>query len=194
MSCLIKLGKQNRCAKWAIFSITGLLKVESEPPLASSSRPSSSVSNLEDEGPDDTSATCDDGSQAAPGGRRKRRVAEAELVRVPLRQGWRRQTCLRQISASGVRGDVVYFGPCGKRLSAYSDVLRVSFTQKLLSPRWLGNAHVFSSTWQRPTSGISTVSISASVRKFLSVTLCKWPNPKLAEMYTSPSSTHMHFQ
>ncbi|EPB80343.1 Methyl-CpG binding domain protein [Ancylostoma ceylanicum] len=38
--------------------------------------------------------------------------------------GWRRQTCIRSIAASGVRGDVVYYAPCGKKLSTYAEVLR----------------------------------------------------------------------
>uniref|UniRef100_A0A158P7H3 Bromo domain-containing protein n=1 Tax=Angiostrongylus cantonensis TaxID=6313 RepID=A0A158P7H3_ANGCA len=37
---------------------------------------------------------------------------------------WRRQTCIRSIAASGVRGDVVYYAPCGKKLSTYAEVLR----------------------------------------------------------------------
>uniref|UniRef100_A0A914XR24 Bromodomain adjacent to zinc finger domain protein 2B n=1 Tax=Plectus sambesii TaxID=2011161 RepID=A0A914XR24_9BILA len=55
---------------------------------------------------------------------RKRPVADATLVRVPLAQGWRRQTCIRSISSTGVRGDVIYNAPCGKRLGSYAEVLR----------------------------------------------------------------------
>ncbi|VDK21822.1 unnamed protein product, partial [Anisakis simplex] len=37
---------------------------------------------------------------------------------------WRRQTCIRSISATGVRGDVIYYAPCGKRLGSYAEVIR----------------------------------------------------------------------
>ncbi|VDK83196.1 unnamed protein product, partial [Litomosoides sigmodontis] len=37
---------------------------------------------------------------------------------------WRRQTCIRTISASGVRGDVIYYAPCGKKLGSYAEVTR----------------------------------------------------------------------
>lgn len=46
---------------------------------------------------------------------------------------WMRQTCIRQITASGIRGDVVYFAPCGKKLSTYAEVLRVSFIYILIN-------------------------------------------------------------
>uniref|UniRef100_A0A1I7X823 MBD domain-containing protein n=1 Tax=Heterorhabditis bacteriophora TaxID=37862 RepID=A0A1I7X823_HETBA len=51
---------------------------------------------------------------------------ETILVAIILEpfHGWRRQTCIRSINASGVRGDVVYYAPCGKKLSTYAEVLR----------------------------------------------------------------------
>ena len=40
---------------------------------------------------------------------------------------WRRQTRLRQVGAAGgLRGDVYYFAPCGKKLRTYPEVTRVS--------------------------------------------------------------------
>lgn len=67
-------------------------------------------------------------SSAVGGGSatRKRRVPEADAVRVPLTKGWRRQTYIRGISLNCVRGDVIYFAPCGKRLGSYAEVARVS--------------------------------------------------------------------
>uniref|UniRef100_A0AAF5PQ33 Bromodomain containing protein n=1 Tax=Wuchereria bancrofti TaxID=6293 RepID=A0AAF5PQ33_WUCBA len=64
-----------------------------------------------------TSGTDSDGS-------RKRTQADASLIRIPLKSGWRRQTCIRTISASGVRGDVIYYAPCGKKLGSYAEVTR----------------------------------------------------------------------
>ncbi|OZC11454.1 hypothetical protein X798_01311 [Onchocerca flexuosa] len=58
-------------------------------------------------------------------GSRKRAQADASLIRIPLKSGWRRQTCIRTISASGVRGDVIYYAPCGKKLGSYAEVTRV---------------------------------------------------------------------
>ncbi|KJH47457.1 Bromodomain protein [Dictyocaulus viviparus] len=55
---------------------------------------------------------------------RKRAPPTESQARVPLSLGWRRQTCIRSIAASGVRGDVVYYAPCGKKLSTYAEVLR----------------------------------------------------------------------
>ncbi|CAB3401854.1 unnamed protein product [Caenorhabditis bovis] len=45
-------------------------------------------------------------------------------VRLALQLGWKRQTCVRTITASGVRGDVSYYAPCGKKLSTYTEVQR----------------------------------------------------------------------
>lgn len=54
-----------------------------------------------------------------------KKVPEA-MIRLPLQLGWRRQTCVRTMTASGIRGDVSYFAPCGKKLGTYSEVVRVS--------------------------------------------------------------------
>ncbi|VDM39978.1 unnamed protein product [Toxocara canis] len=61
---------------------------------------------------------------ADPEAARRRTQADAKLVRKPLTLGWRRQTCIRSISATGVRGDVIYYAPCGKRLGSYAEVIR----------------------------------------------------------------------
>ena len=54
------------------------------------------------------------------------------MLRLPLQMGWIRQTCVRSITASGVKGDVSYFAPDGKKLSTYSEVVRVSWYRVLL--------------------------------------------------------------
>ena len=51
---------------------------------------------------------------------------ETPELRVPLTQGWRRETLVREYSKSGVRGDVVYYAPCGKKFKQYPDIIRVS--------------------------------------------------------------------
>ncbi|CAI4224706.1 unnamed protein product [Auanema sp. JU1783] len=55
---------------------------------------------------------------------KKRLPATETQARIPLGLGWRRQTCIRAVTASGVRGDVIYYAPCGKKLSTYAEVLR----------------------------------------------------------------------
>ncbi|CAD6185660.1 unnamed protein product [Caenorhabditis auriculariae] len=60
----------------------------------------------------------------AGGGRNKRPPATEEQARVALEKGWRRQTFVRVITASGIRGDVFYFAPCGKKLNTYAEVMR----------------------------------------------------------------------
>ena len=51
---------------------------------------------------------------------------ETPELRVPLSQGWKRETLVREYSKSGVRGDVVYYAPCGKKFKQYPDIIRVS--------------------------------------------------------------------
>ncbi|KRZ79721.1 Bromodomain adjacent to zinc finger domain protein 2B [Trichinella papuae] len=54
----------------------------------------------------------------------RKRVVNPKLLRNPILCGWRRQTVIRHISASGIRGDVLYYAPCGKRLGSYVEVMR----------------------------------------------------------------------
>ena len=49
-----------------------------------------------------------------------------EDIRQPLRLGWKRHTIIKKIGSSGVRGEVLYFSPEGKRLRSHNDVSRVS--------------------------------------------------------------------
>ncbi len=58
-------------------------------------------------------------------------VETAEL-RIPLECGWRRETLVREYSKSGVRGDVVYYAPCGKKFKQYPDIVRVRICFLLL--------------------------------------------------------------
>jgi len=50
---------------------------------------------------------------------------ETDELRRPLSKGWRRETVVREYSKSGVRGDVVYYAPCGKKFKQYPDIMRV---------------------------------------------------------------------
>ena len=42
-----------------------------------------------------------------------------------MKHGWRRETLVREYSKSGVRGDVCYYAPCGKKFKQYPDIIRV---------------------------------------------------------------------
>ena len=42
--------------------------------------------------------------------------------------GWRRETTIREYTKSGIRGEVVYVAPCGKKFKQYPDIIRVSLT------------------------------------------------------------------
>ena len=55
---------------------------------------------------------------------------ETEELRLPLISGWKRETTVREYSKSGIRGDVIYYAPCGKKFKQYPDIMRVS-------ERWL---------------------------------------------------------
>lgn len=39
---------------------------------------------------------------------------------------WRRHTIIRRISTSGVKGDILYFSPDGKKLKNIQEIIRVS--------------------------------------------------------------------
>ncbi|XP_076366314.1 bromodomain adjacent to zinc finger domain protein 2B-like isoform X2 [Tachypleus tridentatus] len=56
--------------------------------------------------------------------KRKRILPDETDLRIPLGHGWRRQTRIRCFSRSGVRGEVVYYTPCGKKLRNYPEVIR----------------------------------------------------------------------
>ena len=53
-------------------------------------------------------------------------VTETDDLKLPLRSGWKRETTIREYSKSGIRGEVIYIGPCGKKFKQYPDITRVS--------------------------------------------------------------------
>ena len=50
---------------------------------------------------------------------------ETDELRNPLKMGWKRETIVREYCKSGVRGDVCYYAPCGKKFKQYPDIVRV---------------------------------------------------------------------
>lgn len=57
--------------------------------------------------------------------RKRLRVTDERAVRWPLANGWRRQTIIRQLGPGDrIKGDVIYYAPCGKKLRTYPEVVR----------------------------------------------------------------------
>lgn len=56
--------------------------------------------------------------------RRRCYVTNEREVRIPLEQGWQRQTRIQSYGKSGVKGEVIYIAPCGKKLRSYPEVLK----------------------------------------------------------------------
>lgn len=56
--------------------------------------------------------------------KRRRFVSDESALRVPLAAGWKRETLIRSIGKSGVRGEVTYYSPSGRRFRQYPDVVR----------------------------------------------------------------------
>ena len=52
-------------------------------------------------------------------------ATEEDDLDAPLKAGWKRETTIREYTKSGIRGEVVYVAPCGKRFKQYPDIIRV---------------------------------------------------------------------
>eukprot|EP00092_Neocalanus_flemingeri_P068100 GFUD01083168.1.p1 GENE.GFUD01083168.1~~GFUD01083168.1.p1 ORF type:complete len:2042 (+),score=445.04 GFUD01083168.1:252-6377(+) len=51
-------------------------------------------------------------------------ATEHDDLQAPMNNGWRRETTIREYTKSGIRGEVVYVAPCGKRFKQYPDIIR----------------------------------------------------------------------
>ncbi|XP_063851333.1 bromodomain adjacent to zinc finger domain protein 2B-like isoform X2 [Scylla paramamosain] len=60
----------------------------------------------------------------SPPVKKRKMITDEVSLRVPLMYGWRRETTMRTITQSGVRGEVVYYAPCGKPFRQYPDIMR----------------------------------------------------------------------
>ncbi|KAK7913182.1 hypothetical protein WMY93_013393 [Mugilogobius chulae] len=54
---------------------------------------------------------------------KKKRVMDDKDLMLPLELGWRRETRIKSV-AGRPQGDVAYYGPCGKKLRQYPDVMK----------------------------------------------------------------------
>nr|XP_006819674.1 PREDICTED: bromodomain adjacent to zinc finger domain protein 2B-like [Saccoglossus kowalevskii] len=56
---------------------------------------------------------------------KRRRMEDEDEARAPLENGWRRETTIRQLGPGDrLRGEVVYYAPCGKKVKTYPEVIR----------------------------------------------------------------------
>ncbi|XP_069971280.1 bromodomain adjacent to zinc finger domain protein 2B isoform X7 [Penaeus vannamei] len=60
----------------------------------------------------------------SPPTKKRKMITDEVSLRVPLMYGWRRETTMRTITQSGVRGEVIYYAPCGKPFRQYPDIMR----------------------------------------------------------------------
>ncbi|UJR35819.1 hypothetical protein I4U23_028566 [Adineta vaga] len=72
---------------------------------------------------DESRSNDDDDSDPNPKRKKTDEVNEA-LVRIPLSRGWKRVTIVRAITRTGVRGDVSYYAPCGRKLRSFQEIDR----------------------------------------------------------------------
>ena len=98
-------------------------------------------------------------------------ATEHDDLQAPMNNGWRRETTIREYTKSGIRGEVVYVAPCGKRFKQYPDIIRVSasrlwrdiYSSELVKID-INIKRISCSTWKSEESTTSSVKILASVQ------------------------------
>ena len=93
-------------------------------------------------------------------------ATEDDDLDAPLNAGWKRETTIREYTKSGIRGEVVYVAPCGKRFKQYPDIIRVSgiVLQSILAVMIIH--FVLCSIWRKEESPTSREKTSASAQKY----------------------------
>ena len=93
-------------------------------------------------------------------------ATEDDDLDAPLKAGWKRETTIREYTKSGIRGEVVYVAPCGKRFKQYPDIIRVSgiVLQSILAVMIIH--FVPCSIWRKEESPTSREKTSASAQKY----------------------------
>ncbi|XP_012587952.1 PREDICTED: bromodomain adjacent to zinc finger domain protein 2A [Condylura cristata] len=120
-------------------SSAALLPVSSEAPLTASPVtppkapptdspaavfPTVSPASQDGSGFPDPIADLEEGVTAAAGGDvLRRRIATPEEVRLPLQHGWRREVRIKKGSHRW-QGETWYYGPCGKRMKQFPEVIK----------------------------------------------------------------------
>lgn len=71
-----------------------------------------------------------------------------EKIKAPLKYGWRRETIVKEVHKNGIKGDVIYYSPCSKKLRAFQDIERYLIkNEKDLDGRLTRENFTFSSKW-----------------------------------------------
>jgi hypothetical protein len=52
------------------------------------------------------------------------RKIDENKIKFPLKLKWRRETIVKEIHKNGIRGDVIYYSPCGKKLRTFQEIER----------------------------------------------------------------------
>ncbi|XP_077993528.1 bromodomain adjacent to zinc finger domain protein 2B-like isoform X2 [Glandiceps talaboti] len=80
------------------------------------------------------SSAINSSAASTPTPAKRRRMHDENEARAPLENGWRRQTVIRQLGPGDrLRGDVIYFAPCGKKIKTYPEVIRYLEKHKINS-------------------------------------------------------------
>ncbi|GLH00900.1 LOW QUALITY PROTEIN: Homeotic protein female sterile [Gryllus bimaculatus] len=89
-------------------------------------------SDSEEDGEDGIEGGKQDGEEGGPATKRRRLEQDEKELRIPLEQGWRRETVISGVSRTGVvRGEVTYFSPDGRRFKQYHEILRFLWKQNV---------------------------------------------------------------
>ncbi|XP_070536234.1 bromodomain adjacent to zinc finger domain protein 2B-like isoform X4 [Ptychodera flava] len=96
--------------------------VKTSTPIENSNRKRSSEEAVSSTPP---SSVVNSSAASTPTPAKRRRMHDENEARSPLEYGWRRQTIIRQLGPGDrLRGDVMYFAPCGKKIKTYPEVIR----------------------------------------------------------------------
>ena len=52
-------------------------------------------------------------------------------IRYPLKLKWKRETIVKEIHKNGIKGDVIYYSPCGKKLRTFQEIERYLVKQNI---------------------------------------------------------------
>ena len=63
-------------------------------------------------------------------------------IKIPIKHGWRRETIVKEIHKNGIKGDVIYYSPCNKKLRSFQEIERVS--QLISLKLYLQSLYLFS--------------------------------------------------
>ncbi|XP_025986079.1 bromodomain adjacent to zinc finger domain protein 2B isoform X6 [Solenopsis invicta] len=103
--------------------------------------------------------TDDDNAEGTPSAKRRKLKPSERDLQIPLERGWKRETVIKGLGKTGViKGDVLYYSPCGKTFRSSPDLVKFLEHQ---NPAELTTAHFsFSSRplvgeFLQPTMGLA---------------------------------------